>query len=342
MEIQRNFPLKSFNTFGLEASAASFAEVNKPEELSELFKAGSLAARKTDPDSLLVLGGGSNILFTVDFTGLVLKINLKGVSVRDDGDKVLVTARAGENWDGFVEYCVSKKLCGLENLSGIPGSVGASPIQNIGAYGAEMRDCFAWLEAFDRKTGKTERFDRDNCRFGYRDSIFKNELKGRYIIVSVTFRLSKSNNFNFNYRALKDKLAGMEQRNLTLQMVREAILEIRASKLPDPSQTGNAGSFFKNPLVDSKMLAELRAAFPTIVHYTAGEGGHKLAAGWLIEHCGWKGHREGDAGVHKDQALVLVNYGAATGSQIQELAKKIQKSVLDKFGIALEPEVLII
>jgi len=339
MEIQHDVPLKPLNTFGVEARADYFAEVNEIAGLEDFFKTGRLSFGKEE--NVLILGGGSNILFTGDFHGLVVKINLKEVSMKEESGKVLVTAGAGEVWDKLVEQCVQEGLYGLENLSGIPGSVGAAPIQNIGAYGAEMRDCFHSLDAMDRTSGEVVRFGKDQCRFGYRDSIFKNESKGRYIILSVTFSLSRKAAFNLNYRALKDKLATRGEA-LTLSQVREAVLEIRSAKLPDPAVTGNAGSFFKNPVVDHAKLASLLRDFPGMVHYTAAEGGNKLAAGWLIEQCGLKGHRDGQAGVHKDQALVLINLGQASGSEILKLSEKVRESVMQKFGVSLEAEVWIV
>jgi len=330
--------------------------------------------RPVDP-TVLILGGGSNVLFVNDFHGTVVKIDTKGIRImEEDDDHVLVQASAGEEWDGVVSFCVERGWGGLENLSGIPGNVGSSPIQNIGAYGTELKDHFHSLSAIEIRSGKKINYDKEECRFGYRDSIFKKDLKGRVIITVVTFHLTKKPIPNLSYEVLARKFQGIPEEDISIQQIRDEVLHIRASKLPDPKILGNAGSFFKNPIVGEAKLEELRGKFPGILYFInpppcplpnirEGDGGwvketrnhelrtanrelrtanFKLAAGWLIEQCGWKGYREGDAGVHKDQALVLVNYGHATGKQIYDLSEKIRISVLERFGVELEREVNVI
>lgn len=343
MEILHNISLKPYNTFGIDVRAEALAVARTPGDITILLQSASILPVPTDIQNFLILGEGSNILFTGNYHGFIVRVDIKGIEViRQDAENVWVRAGAGENWDNFVAYCVGQGFGGLENLSGIPGSVGASPVQNIGAYGAEMKDCFVSLEAFDLEKGETVSLSAGDCRFGYRDSIFKKELKGKAIILSVTFRLSRKPEFNLSYQALKAKLSSVAPGDLTLDMVRDAVLAIRSSKLPDPSVLGNAGSFFKNPLVEEDVLMDLLGNYPDLVHFPAAEGGHKIAAGWLVEKCGWKGFRDGDAGVHKDQALVLVNYGNASGQQILDLAMKVRDSVETTFNILLEPEVQVI
>jgi UDP-N-acetylmuramate dehydrogenase len=350
MEILSDFPLFRFNTFGIEASAKEYMEVKNEGELHQLVR-----DRKLGSKQLLFLGGGSNILFTGDYNGTVIKISTSGKEIiSEDEETIVLKVAAGEDWDSLVEYCVNQGWAGLENLSGIPGQVGSSPIQNIGAYGTELKDQFESLEGVNLCTGETFVYDAERCQFGYRDSIFKRALKGRVVISSVVFRLNKKPGYNLSYQALKQKLESVSGDRITLQKVRDAVLEIRSSKLPDPKIIGNAGSFFKNPVVKAKQLEELKDRFPGIVSYpvsltpftpqpTGGEvSSYKLAAGWLIEQCGWKGYRSGDAGVHKDQALVLVNHGRATGMEILELAGKIQRSVKERFGVMLEREVNVV
>lgn len=350
MEILSGIPLKPFNTFGIEARAREFAVLDDEKDIEFLVDYHRGGMKK-----MLILGGGSNVLFTGDYHGLVVKINTKGrIITAEDNESVTIRATAGEVWDDFVEYTVGMGWGGLENLSGIPGMVGSSPIQNIGAYGTEMKDNFVSLEAVDLCTGELTEFDAERCRFGYRDSIFKRALKDRMVIKGVTFRLSKKPACNLSYHALKQTLAGYPVNELTPAVIRNTVLEIRRSKLPDPAIAGNAGSFFKNPVVTSRLLEELKEQFPGIVSYPVQQSENpvadcqpsavnfKLAAGWLIEQCGWRGFREGDAGVHNDQALVLVNFGNASGIDILKLAEKIKNSVKDKFGIKLESEVNII
>jgi UDP-N-acetylmuramate dehydrogenase len=337
MEILAHYPLKDLNTFGIEAYADEFIEILNEQDLLTLIREKPLMSNRH-----LILDGGSNLLFTGDFHGLVLKIGIKGKKIlQEDENEVHLKVAAGEDWDDLVEYCVGKGWGGLENLSGIPGQVGSSPIQNIGAYGTELKDHFVFLEAFDLEKGEKLHFDRSDCQFAYRDSIFKRGLKGRVLITQVVFRLDKKPSCNLSYAALRQNLDEVPEAELNLRKIREAVLSIRASKLPDPEIIGNAGSFFKNPVVSGEILGKLKEQFPELVFFESQDN-YKLAAGWLIEQCGWKGYCEGDAGVHKDQALVIVNYGDANGLDILKLANKIQQSVMDRFGIRLEREVNVI
>ncbi len=333
MKIQQNISLKPYNTFGIHTNAKRFITVNSIKELKEI-----IAAEK----SIFLLGGGSNILLTGDVEKLVIHLNTKGIIVNDfDENEVLVTAEAGENWHELVLWCVSQNYGGLENLSLIPGNVGTSPIQNIGAYGVEIKDVFQQLEAIDIETGKTRIFTNADCDFGYRNSVFKNELKGKFIILNVTFKLTKKNhNINISYGAIKDLLTDKE--NPSIKEIADAVIAIRQSKLPDPKEIGNSGSFFKNPVISSDLFKELSEQHPEIPHYRISENEIKIPAGWLIEQCGFKGKRFGDAGVHEKQALVLVNYNNATGKEIYDLAQKIQQKVMETFKISLEIEVNII
>ncbi|MBW6497494.1 MAG: UDP-N-acetylmuramate dehydrogenase [Bacteroidales bacterium] len=338
MRIIENHSLKSLNTFGIDVSARYFAEV---ETLNELQQVYDLFPIETTPH--LLLGGGSNLLFTDHYEGLVIKINLKGIEVVEENEsEVVVKAAAGEDWDQFVSFCVLHGWGGLENLSLIPGHVGSSPIQNIGAYGVELKDCFESLEAFEKDNGQVRYFSAQACQFGYRDSIFKREAKGKYVILSVNFRLRKKNHLlNLGYGAIQAELQQRGVLQPTIADVREVVCSIRQSKLPDPAVTGNAGSFFKNPVVEQSVFERLKAEYPGLVAFP-DKGGMKLAAGWLIEQAGWKGFREGDAGVHPLQALVLVNYGKASGGEIAALSEKIKASVSKTFGVSLETEVNIV
>ncbi len=333
MKIQQNISLKPYNTFGIHANAKRFVSVNSIKDLKEI-----LASEK----AIFLLGGGSNILLTGDLEKLVIHLNTKGIIVNDfDENEVLVTAEAGENWHELVLWCVSQNYGGLENLALIPGNVGTSPIQNIGAYGVEIKDAFQQLEAIDIETGKTKIFTNADCDFGYRNSVFKNELKGKYIIVNVTFKLTKKNhNINISYGAIKDILTDKE--NPSIKEIADAVIAIRQSKLPDPKEIGNSGSFFKNPVINVDLFKELSENYPEIPHYVISENEIKIPAGWLIEQCGYKGKRFGDAGVHEKQALVLVNYNNASGKEIYDLAQKIQKKVIKTFKISLEIEVNVI
>lgn len=337
LRISENFPLKNLNTFGIETFAKYFIEINSTEEIYQFFKNETL-----NRQPLLILGGGSNILFTQNFNGVVLKINLKGKSiVKEDENNIFIKVAAGENWHEFVTYCIKNNWAGIENLSLIPGCVGAAPMQNIGAYGVELKDVFHELQAFILETGEIKIFSKQECAFGYRESIFKNELKGKCIILSVTFQLNKNPEFNTSYGAIENELKKMNVSKLSIKAVSEAVCRIRSSKLPDPKIIGNAGSFFKNPTVTREKFELLKKNFPDIVAYKNSDG-MKLAAGWLIEKAGWKGRRFENFGVHKNQALVLVNYGGANGREIYNLSEKILIDVREKFGVELEREVNVI
>ncbi|MEX1383516.1 UDP-N-acetylmuramate dehydrogenase [Lutibacter sp.] len=333
MNILQNISLKKYNTFGINVNAKRFVEINSTPELK-----GILAQEK----DIFLLGGGSNMLLTSDIEKLVVHLNLKGIIVNEtENDSVFVTAEAGENWHDFVIWCISQNYGGLENLSLIPGNVGTSPIQNIGAYGVEIKDTFHQLEAIDIATGNKSVFNKDDCNFGYRNSVFKNELKGKYIITNVTFKLTKNNHkTNISYGAIKEVLKDIIKP--TLKDISDAVIAIRESKLPDPEKIGNSGSFFKNPIINIDLFKKLQQKYPNIPHYVISSAEIKIPAGWLIEQCDFKGKRFGETGVHEKQALVLVNYGNATGQEIFQLAKKIQQTVLEKFAIPLEIEVNVI
>ncbi|MGZ3865921.1 MAG: UDP-N-acetylmuramate dehydrogenase [Bacteroidia bacterium] len=335
MKLLNNISLKPFNTFGIDVSAKALTEVNSPED----FKA--LVLEKDFKDNkILILGGGSNILFTKDFDGLVIKNNLKGIEVvKEDADFVFVKAAGGENWHGFVMWCVEKNYGGLENLSLIPGCVGAAPMQNIGAYGVEIKDVCEQVFALDMQTGKETVFSNADCKFGYRESVFKHELKNKFLITAVIFKLRKQPVFNTTYGAIEQELAAMGVKELSIKAISDSVIRIRSSKLPDPAKIGNAGSFFKNPEVTKTKHDELKQKFEKLVSYPLENGNFKLAAGWLIEACGLKGKREGQAGVHVNQALVLVNYGGVNGSEIYKLSQEVLDTVQQKFGVTLEREV---
>ncbi len=337
LQIQTNASLKNFNTFGIDAIAKYFVEINHKEELAELFLDPQWKQMK-----MLVLGGGSNMLLLNNFDGLVIRINIRGIEHRISHNDVFVEAGAGEVWNDLVNFCVIRGYAGLENLSLIPGSVGASPIQNIGAYGVELKDVFYSCNAFELSTGIFKTFTKADCRFDYRESIFKNEFKGQYIIVSVKFHLSLISNFNLKYGAIEQELANRNINNPTLKDISQVVSQIRVSKLPDPSTIGNAGSFFKNPIINAEQFEQLKLKFPEIVSYPANENQVKLAAGWLIEQCGWKGKVSGNTGTWKNQALVLVNHGGATGAEVYQFSSQIIDSVYTKFGVTLQREVNII
>jgi UDP-N-acetylmuramate dehydrogenase len=332
---EQNKSLKPFNTFGIDASAKHFVQVTSVEELrtvsdSSLFK----------ENPVLILGGGSNILLTKNFEGLVVKINLPGISlINEDEHHYYVKAGAGEVWHNLVKFCIENNYAGIENLSLIPGNVGAAPMQNIGAYGMELKDVFYNLDAFFPATEEIKTFDKPECNFGYRESIFKHELKNKCVITSVTFRLLKQPEFNTSYGAIEEELRKMNIKNLSIKAISDAVINIRSSKLPNPAEIGNAGSFFKNPVINSSHFENLKNKFPDIIGYPAGEGQRKVAAGWLIEKAGWKGKTMGNYGVHKKQALVLVNYGGATGNEIYKLSQDILNDIKSKFEIELEREV---
>ncbi len=333
LTIERHRSLKPFNTFAVEAFATCFAEAHDDQEVVE-----ALAEARRLGVQLWVLGGGSNLVLTSDVDALVLRMASRGVRMlEDDGERVVIEAEAGEPWHPFVLHSLALGLCGLENLSLIPGTVGAAPIQNVGAYGVEIKDFFAGLTALDRETGDLVEFDLQACEFGYRDSVFKRQPE-RYIILRVRFALQRTPNLKLEYGPLRHWLQQHDIESPTPLDISRAVCSIRSEKLPDPSVLGNAGSFFKNPLVSQSSAEALRARFPDLVAFVQADGQVKLAAGWLIEQAGWKGYREGDAGVHALQALVLVNYGRATGRQILELAGRIQRDIAERFGVQLEIE----
>lgn len=338
MQLQENVSLKPYNSFGIDVSAKYFAGFSTVELLKELIAGGV-----SHKHSHLILGGGSNILFTRDFDGIVLKNELKGVElVKEDDTFYYIKAQAGENWHGFVQYCIARNYAGIENLSLIPGNVGASPMQNIGAYGVEIKDVFYELEAYHVQDNMVQKFSLQDCAFGYRESVFKRKYKDQFVILSVTYQLRKQPVYNTSYGAIEQELEKMQVKELSIQAVSQAVINIRSSKLPDPKVIGNAGSFFKNPAVSNEQFAVLQKNFPNIVGYPFGAHATKLAAGWLIEQCGWKGYRVGDAGCHAKQALVLVNYGSASGKEIYDLSSKIVESVKEKFAVELEREVNIV
>ena len=339
---KENFSLKRYNTFGIDAAAQYFSTFETVEQLEACLELEKQKTKNGKP-KIFILGGGSNILLTGNVEGFVLKNEIKGIEiVSEDDDYVYVKAGAGENWHQLVLYCIKNNLAGMENLSLIPGNVGASPMQNIGAYGVELKDMFYELEAFHLSEKKLVKFNLSDCRFGYRESIFKGKYKGQFVITNVTYRLNKIPRFNTSYGAIEQELQAMGVNELSIQAISQAVINIRSSKLPDPAVIANAGSFFKNPEISSQQFEALKIAFPGIVGYALDSGNIKLAAGWLIEQCGWKGYRKGDAGCHAKQALVLVNYAHAKGSEILSLSEKIIASVKDKFDVVLESEVNII
>ena len=333
MEFNHNHPLKNLNTFGISANAENFANFNSIEELKRLLKNAK--------QPLMILGGGSNILLTQNIKGSILKNEIFGIDIiEEDNKSVTVKVGGGVVWHDFVLWSLERNLGGIENLSLIPGSVGAAPMQNIGAYGSEIKSVFKQLEAVNIESKELKIFENKDCQFGYRTSIFKTQLKNKFVICSVTFKLNKYPEFNTSYGAIEDELRDMGEIT-SLKSISQAVINIRSRKLPDPSIIGNSGSFFKNPTISNIEFQSLKKDFPLIVGYPNGDNETKVAAGWLIEQAGWKGFRDGDAGVHKNQALVLVNYGNAKGKDILNLAKKIQDSVEQKFGIQLIPEVIL-
>lgn len=334
-----DYSLKAYNSFGFDVKARFFAAFQSHEMMQELLE----QYQHLPYMPMHILGGGSNILLTRDVDGLVLRNELKGIElVREDADHYYVKAQAGENWHDFVCYCIEKNYAGIENLSLIPGSVGASPMQNIGAYGVEIKDVFHSLEAWHINEKHKETFTLNDCGFGYRESVFKEKYRNRFIITSVTYKLNKVPVYHTSYGAITQELEKMGVKDLNIAAIARAVINIRQSKLPDPQQLGNAGSFFKNPTISENHFKRLQEEFPGIVGYPTNTARIKIAAGWLIEQCGWKGYRKGDAGCHQQQALVLVNYGNATGADIFKLSNEIIESVLQKFGVRLEREVNII
>lgn len=340
--IQQHFSLKKYNTFSIDAYARYFASFDSLEILESL-----LDTLKEETESKMILGGGSNVLFTKDFDGLILKNEIKGIQiVHEDEHHAYIKAGAGENWHSLVINSIAKDLGGLENLSLIPGNVGASPMQNIGAYGVEIKDVFHCLEAYSFEDKRVITFSNNDCEFGYRESIFKKKFKDRFVILNATFRLHKDRRYNISYGAIREELEKMQVDTLSFKAVSDAVIRIRSSKLPDPAQIGNAGSFFKNPVVGEQqfqaMQLENSGVELKIPHFKTESGKYKIPAGWLIEQCGWKGYRKDDAGCYEKQALVLVNYGTATGRDILMLSDQIKRSVMERFAIALDTEVNII
>jgi UDP-N-acetylmuramate dehydrogenase len=333
-KILNNQSLKPFNTFGVEVTANFFTEFQDERHLSFIFNQEEIKGI-----DVLVLGGGSNILFTKDFGGLVLLNRIGGIEVRREGDDCFVTAGGGVVWNDLVSFCVQKDIGGIENMTLIPGTVGAAPVQNIGAYGTELMDVFESCRAYDRRTGEMRTFTKEECHFSYRDSLFKKEGKDRYIITGVTLKLSARPELNLSYGSIQEELRRREILNPTIRDVSAVVADIRVNKLPDPSTIGNSGSFFKNPIISRAQFDDLQSCFSDIVYYPIQSGEVKLAAGWLIENCGWKGKRVGNTGTWKNQALVLVNYGNASGVEIYNLSERIIESVFDKFGVRLEREV---
>lgn len=337
MQVHKNYPLKKLNTFGIAAAARWFAAFENEVQLRELADIYSNHHK-------LILGGGSNILFTKDFDGLVLHNSIRGVEkVNENNETVLIRAGGGEIWHELVMYCVEHGYGGIENLALIPGSVGASPMQNIGAYGVEIKDAFESLQAYDMTTNNVVTFSIDDCEFGYRESVFKKKYKNRFVILYVTLRLQKSPVINISYKALQQQLDKENVSECSLKTIAHAVISIRSSKLPNPALIGSAGSFFKNPIVSTEFYEALKATHKLDVpHFPQGDSYVKLPAGWLIEQCGWRGYRKGDAGCYDKQALVIVNYGNATGNEVFELSEKIRISVKEKFGVELVREVNVI
>ncbi|TDE09973.1 UDP-N-acetylmuramate dehydrogenase [Dyadobacter psychrotolerans] len=335
MEIKQYVSLRNFNTFGLESEARYFAEPQSVEELADL-----LRDTKYQQTPKFILSGGSNVLFSKDIDALVIHPQIKGTeTIREDEEFVWLYVGGGEVWQDFVNYCVDHNYAGIENLSLIPGTVGAAPMQNIGAYGVEIKDVIETVYAISIATAETRIFSWEECQFGYRESIFKKELKDQYIITGAVFKLKKNPDFNIEYGDIKKTLAEMGVENLSIKAISDAVVRIRQSKLPDPAKIGNAGSFFKNPEIDLLQYELLKETFPEMPGYPVGPGKVKVPAGWLIERAGWKGYREGQIGVHERQALVLVNYGGGKGEDIKLLSEKIRRSIEEKFGIVLTTEV---
>lgn len=339
MTFQENVDLRSYNTFGIPASARYFTTLRSTEDVQSLLSSAHFRQYRH-----LILGGGSNILFTRNFDGLVARMELTGIDILEEtADEVTLKVGAGENWHRLVMHCVANNYGGIENLSLIPGTAGAAPMQNIGAYGVEIRDVITSVEAVEKATGQKRTFTNSECAFGYRESIFKQKKKDQYIITAIVLRLRKRDHqLKLQYGAIQETLSSRSVTSATIRDVSDAVIHIRQSKLPDPARVGNAGSFFKNPTISSEAFNELKEKYPGIPSFPSADGLVKVPAGWLIEQCGWKGKRFGDIGVHPHQALVLVNYGGGEGSRIWELAMQIRDSVIGKFNIALHPEVNIV
>jgi UDP-N-acetylmuramate dehydrogenase len=337
MSIQKNVSLKTYNTFGIDAKAREYLNIETVDHLKT-------ALVQNSSKSIFILGGGSNMLLTKDIEALVLHINLKGIYVKEETENhVIVEAQAGENWHDFVLWCLERNYGGIENLSLIPGNIGAVPMQNIGAYGVEIKDVFQTCEAISIKTQELKTFTKQECSFSYRESVFKQDLKGKYIITSVCLKLSKQNHqLHIDYGALTSELKALRIKKPTIQDVSKAVIALRKSKLPNPKEIGNSGSFFKNPVLEKSEFLELQQSFPDVPHYVVSESKIKVPAGWLIEVAGFKGKRFNGCGVHDKQALVLVNYGNASGEDIYKLSQLIQKTILRLFNITIETEVNII
>ena len=335
MQIQQNISLKNFNTFGIDAIAKQYVSVSNLGELQKVL---------SEHKNVFVLSGGSNLLLVNDIDMLVIHLNIKGIATKEiNKNQVLVSVNAGENWHDFVLWCIDHNLGGLENLSLIPGNVGTCPIQNIGAYGVEVKDTIDTVKAIEIETGNLRTFKNSECDFDYRNSVFKNSLKGKYIITEVTFLLTKeSHHLNYSYGAIQSELEALNITAPTIKNISDAVIKIRNSKLPNPKEIGNSGSFFKNPIISKQLFEKLKVAHPTMPSYPANDDFVKIPAGWLIEESGFKGKRFGETGSHKNQALVLVNYGKATGLEIYALAKKIQATIFSNFEINLEIEVNVI
>jgi UDP-N-acetylmuramate dehydrogenase len=337
LEILNNFSLKNHNTFGIDAKARQFVAVNTTEELKSILL-------QFKNDDKFILGGGSNMLLTKDIDALVIHIDLKGIKIiKEEEDYVWIESQAGENWHEFVLWNINQNFGGIENMSLIPGNVGTTPVQNIGAYGVEMKDTFISCDALKIDTLEIKTFTKEECKFGYRESIFKNEIKDKYIITSVIFKLTKrKHKINISYGDISKELEKNNISSPSIKDVSDAVIAIRQSKLPDPKDLGNSGSFFKNPIIAKSEFEKIHTQYPEMPHYTISESTVKVPAGWLIEKAGFKGKRFGDAGIHKNQALVLVNYGNATGQEILAVSKNIQETIKKDFGISIEAEVNII
>lgn len=333
INIQSDISLKKYNTFGIEEVAHHFIEITEATQLLDAYESGIFEK------DFLTLGGGSNILFTHPYEGYIIKINIKGINANQVHQEIFLTASAGEIWNDLVWFCVDNNYNGLENMALIPGTVGASPVQNIGAYGTELMDIFYSCVAFDTLEGVFRIFYNEDCQFSYRDSIFKSEQKGRYIITEVTYKLKTTPSINTSYGAISTELEKRKITHPTIRDIAEVVSTIRVEKLPDPSTVGNAGSFFKNPIISAEQFKEIKSLFPDMISYDMPDGRVKLAAGWLIEQCNWKGRVIGQAGVWKNQALVLINIQSATGNEIFELSSKIINDVYQKFNVKLEREV---
>lgn len=337
MNFKKNIYLRKLNTFGINVKCKLYCKIESKEEVIHLINSKEY---KNNPR--LILGGGSNVLFLKDYKGLIIQNSIKGIEIiKEDHESTILRVGAGENWHQFVLWSIKNNLSGLENMSLIPGNVGASPMQNIGAYGSEVKDFIVSVEGIDLKKGKSFFLRNNDCKFGYRDSIFKNNLKEKVIITHVNFELSKTPIKNTKYGEIEEEIMNMKV-PISTESISKAVINIRTRKLPDPEIIGNIGSFFKNPIISTSDFLKKKKQFTEIVGYKISETETKIAAGWLIEQCGWKGYRKGDAGVHKNQALVLVNHGNATGKEILSLSEEIQKSVKNKFNIDIHPEVNII